>query len=373
MTPETRRRTGGFHLSTMNHTSRIPGIDLARALAVFGMVFVDFKTVMGSAQFGPGWLVSIAGFLDGRAGALFVMLAGVGVSLMTQAARDTWQSAEIDAARRRILRRALFLFVFGLLYTALWPADILHFYALYFILAAFLFMTPDRTLWLAALACLLGAALVFFRFNIEFAWAWLNPHYRPLWTVPGMLRHLLFNGFYPVLPWAGFLFLGMWLGRQNLLRRVTRRRIVRRALGVAVGIELLSMVILEFQPWFGPNTALYLFGTSPVPPLPLFFISAAASAVAMIALCVQWGLTFNGTLWMDALAATGRLSLTLYVLHVLLGMSVLAALGLLENQPIGFALGSALLFFLLMAPFAYWWLEKFNLGPLEGFMRRVAG
>ena len=35
---------------------RIVGYDLARALAIFGMVVVNFKIVMGAGQNGPAWL-----------------------------------------------------------------------------------------------------------------------------------------------------------------------------------------------------------------------------------------------------------------------------------------------------------------------------
>jgi uncharacterized membrane protein YeiB len=360
-------------LSTMNDNQRIPGIDLARALAIFGMVLVNFKTVMAADHFSPSWLVWLSGHLDGRAGALFVMLAGLGVSLQTAHARSSWHTNEIDKARRRILRRALFLFIVGLLFASLWPADILHFYALYFALAAFLFMTPNRSLWLASLAVVLIAVIQFFRFNIDLAWDWLNPHYRPLWTVMGMLRHLLFNGFYPVFPWSGFLFIGMWLGRQNLLDKAVRRSILRWSLGIAVVTELVSIIFLLFQPWLGPNSAHYIFGTQPVPPLPLFFIAAATTGVTVIVGCVYLGLVFNGAPWMEALTATGRLSLTVYIAHVMLGMGVLEILGLLEDQPFGFALGSALLFFILSVPFAYWWCNKFNRGPLESLMRAVTG
>lgn len=66
---------------------RIIGYDVARALAVFGMVIVNFKIVMGAEQNGPDWLVSLVGMFDGRAAATFVVLAGVGVSLTSRRGR----------------------------------------------------------------------------------------------------------------------------------------------------------------------------------------------------------------------------------------------------------------------------------------------
>ena len=62
---------------------RLAGLDIARALAVFGMVVVNFKIVLGAAQAGPSWLVSVTDLLDGRAAATFVLLAGVGLGSNT--------------------------------------------------------------------------------------------------------------------------------------------------------------------------------------------------------------------------------------------------------------------------------------------------
>ena len=66
---------------------RIVGYDFARALAIFGMVIVNYKIVMGAEKAGPHWLLDVFGLLDGRAAATFVVLAGAGISLMTQRAR----------------------------------------------------------------------------------------------------------------------------------------------------------------------------------------------------------------------------------------------------------------------------------------------
>ncbi|MCZ6774700.1 MAG: hypothetical protein O7G83_22320 [Proteobacteria bacterium] len=47
--------------------NRIIGDDLARSLAVSGMVVVNFKIVMSAQKNGPDWLVNLVGLLDGRA------------------------------------------------------------------------------------------------------------------------------------------------------------------------------------------------------------------------------------------------------------------------------------------------------------------
>src|SRR5256885_17210658 len=57
--------------------ARLAGLDLARYLALAGMVFGNFKPAMHSALQEPGWLLSFFHFLRGTASATFVVLAGL--------------------------------------------------------------------------------------------------------------------------------------------------------------------------------------------------------------------------------------------------------------------------------------------------------
>lgn len=62
--------------------TRIIGFDLTRSYAIFGIFIVNFNTVFGSHSNHNG----LSGFLNlfnGNSSTLFVMLAGMGVSLMT--------------------------------------------------------------------------------------------------------------------------------------------------------------------------------------------------------------------------------------------------------------------------------------------------
>ena len=85
---------------------RIIGIDVARALAVIGMIVVNFKIVIG--ENGLSWVKSFAGIFDGKAAATFVVLAGVGLALMTNSAIKNNDKSKLKIVRNRILKRALF-------------------------------------------------------------------------------------------------------------------------------------------------------------------------------------------------------------------------------------------------------------------------
>ena len=85
---------------------RIVGIDVARALAVIGMIIVNFKVVFG--QSGRHWLKTAVSIFDGKAAATFVVLAGVGLALMTNSAIKNNDLTKLKRARIRIIKRAFF-------------------------------------------------------------------------------------------------------------------------------------------------------------------------------------------------------------------------------------------------------------------------
>jgi uncharacterized membrane protein len=68
----------------------------------------------------------LASIFGGEAAATFVVLAGVGLALMTNSEIKNNDQAKIKMAQIRIIKRALFLFVVGISYIAIWPADILY-------------------------------------------------------------------------------------------------------------------------------------------------------------------------------------------------------------------------------------------------------
>ena len=67
---------------------RVVGYDLARCLAFFGMVVVNYRFVMGGFRGSPEWLLATMDVFTLRAAATFVMLAGVGMTLLWRARRD---------------------------------------------------------------------------------------------------------------------------------------------------------------------------------------------------------------------------------------------------------------------------------------------
>lgn len=354
---------------------RIVGYDLARSLAIFGMVLVNYKIAMGAQQNGPAWLVDLAGLIDGRAAALFVVLAGVGISLLSQAGRVGKDLRRVARDRRTLLRRSLFLFVVGSLYTSIYSADILHFYGLYIAVAALALTTSERRLWVSSVGLVLLFVALCFVLDYEQGWDWKTLEYQGLWTPSGAIRHLFFNGFHPVVPWLGFLFVGMVIGRQDMGDVTVRRRVLAWGVGVALIAESASRILLHAlvrdTSADEAEVMVAVFGTGPMPPLPLYMLAAGGTACAIIAASVALGQMHGSKPWLRPFVVTGQLALTLYVAHVLVGMAILEAMGRLENQALPFALLAAGVFCATSVAFASAWRGRFKRGPLEAIMRAL--
>lgn len=356
--------------------NRIIGIDFARALAVFGMVIVNFKVAMNADHGTSIWHV-FAGLFEGRASALFVILAGIGIAFMTKKSISTGLAENINKSRRSLIKRALLLVMIGLAYTPIWEADILHFYGCYFLIAASLFTLNDKTLLAMSAAFVLAFPVLWMLFDYQQGWDWATLSYIDFWTLDGMLRHIIFNGFHPIFPWCGFLIFGIWLGRQDLSNTLVKRSLFKWSLGVLVATEVCFYLLRLFA---GDGTSVgmsvdeinFLLSTSIIPPLPQYMLSAGSSAILVLLACLKLTQAYPTCRLIDWLNKTGQLSLTLYVAHVVIGMGMLEALGLLYNQNIQLSLLASFLFCVASVMLSVFWLNRFNVGPLEWLFKKLS-
>ena len=354
--------------------SRIIGIDVARALAVIGMIIVNFKVVLGDA--GDGWLKLFAGVFDGKASATFVVLAGVGIALGTNSALRHNDLSKLKAAQIKIAKRALFLFVVGLSYLSIWPADILHFYGVYMLFPLFLIRSNTRQILTWAGAGILTYPLLLYWFDYEAGWNFDTLEYLEFWEFRGFLRNLFINGFHPVLPWVSFMLVGFWYGKQDLSND--------RFLKKSIWVSTLVFVVIQFFSYFairilsnGNEEMLSdlsaIIGTDPMPPLPVYMFNGIAIAVLVISLCILLGKRYASNKVVSALNNTGQLALTFYVAHVVLGMGIIDGINHFKmgTYSIGFSVGYALLFSLICIVFANLWLKHKTHGPLEWIMKMI--
>lgn len=152
-------------------TQRITALDYARAWAIFGMIIVNYKLAMQAENDGPSWLRELAGLFEGRASSLFIILAGIGVSLMTAKARRSMDKEIIRQNRLSLYKRSGFLLGCGLLLLLIgWSADILHYYAVFMLVGAAMITVSDNKILGLFSVILLVSELSLILFDYSKGW-----------------------------------------------------------------------------------------------------------------------------------------------------------------------------------------------------------
>lgn len=356
-----RRRCARGRAGPRAHQARVDGLDVARALAIVGMFAVHVGP-LDDASVG-GRLYALA---HGRASLLFVLVAGVGISLLASRRRDRPRHARLT-----LLWRAALLLPAGL---ALQTLDhgvnvILQGYALLFLVAALVLALPDRWLLAAAgAAATLGPAV--------FLWGRLQDPVRfrreaiELGDAPlSVLDGLVLSGPYPLITWAAPLLLGMWIGRRDL--RDTRLHVALLGVGGALAIGALALAHLGEQAGraasAGSAPLQALLDAAPHSQMPLWLLGGTGSA--MLVLGASLALTPRLGRATALPVALGQLALTAYVAHLLALHVAGDALrpGALAPSVAVVVGGSTTL-----ALAAWMWHRQLGRGPLERLMRLPA-
>lgn len=356
----------------MKTNQRIAGFDFARSLAIFGMILVHFKILMSDGS--SAFMKLVGSLLEGRAAAVFVLLAGIGVSLMTAKARESKQPLALRRKQQMLLKRVVLLLILGFAFAIIWPADILHYYGVYMLAAIGFLAVKDRTLlWGAAITTLMFPILLMI-FDYEQGWHWETLEYSGFWTLSGQLRNLFFNGFHPFFPWFSFILIGLYLGRLNWRQTENRKKLaVVSALLIMLG-ELPGMILRGFlvQPAANADDLLYLFGSQPIPPMPFYILSASGVAILVILFSIWICERFSDTRIIKMISVNGQMALTVYVGHVVVGMGLLELSGNLHQQSTIFILAYTFAFYALTVVFSWWWMKRYSRGPLEWLFRRLS-
>jgi uncharacterized membrane protein YeiB len=213
--------------SPTSSTGRLIGLDLARGLAVFGMY---------AAHIGPdpsvggplGWAMEVA---RGRSSALFALLAGFTLVLLTGRPQPRTGRAGRQAMGRVLIRSAL-LVALGYALTSLDTSVdvILAAYGMVFFLSLPLYRLRADTLAViaAATALVMPQILYPLRAAVEGgSWADAVIAHDPLARITDSdgIIELFITGAYPVLTWLPFVIAGMALGRLDLARPGIRAKV----------------------------------------------------------------------------------------------------------------------------------------------------
>jgi uncharacterized membrane protein len=334
--------------------SRLAGIDAARGLAFLGMLAVhvgpeDVPTLAGR----------IYGLAHGRASILFVLIAGIGIALLSR------REGSEGEARLRLATSALVLLPLGLALQIIGSpiAVILHHYAAFYLLGVLVLRLPQRALLVSAIAVTLIGPLIYFAIDA---------------TVPDLLGKpvsflnnpvqvvsaLLLTGPYPLIVWAAPVLWGVWLGRQDLRERRTQLMLLIGGAIVAVAASGLSAGLGAVVGVAENESDLrMLLSDTPHCEMPLWLLSALGSAACLLGFTILAADRFPRLF--APLAALGRIALTMYVAHILVFAGWQGVMHYDAIRPAIFAVIGFGAFGML---FASLWLARFTRGPIEHLM-----
>lgn len=356
---------------------RVIDLDVTRAVALIGVAVMNYHGYLilrggqvgssGINRFFDPWM----GPLSTRFAATFVMIAGMGITLMTNRGRvgdDRYRRA-LD--RWTLIRRGFLLYCFGFFFEWLWNGTILFFYGAFFVVGALIFTL--RTRWLIAiggLAAIAAAGLQWWAFETDHSTRWLfggwyssGPYRSP--------RRLVFdtfvNGTHPLLPWLAFLCAGMVIGRYLPLGSAWRR-----VLGAA-GVLLVAGTYLAKHVFADTPLRSLLFATDPFSRSLNYTLCALGSSITAFCLIGWVAQATRASVVTRAFAAAGRTTLTLYILHALVFNALVTNWHLIRPTGLDVALVFASSFWAVAIIAAALWQRRVGIGPAEWFYRKFGG
>jgi uncharacterized membrane protein YeiB len=353
----------------MDLSSRRPGPDVVRGLAMAGVVVMNYHgyLILGGGQRDGNAAYDLldpwSGPLATRFAATFVLTAGVGVTLMTRSSISDPDAT--TAMRWRFVRRGLLLYGIGVVFDMIWPGTILTYYGAMFVLAALLFTLRIRWLLVVGLvAVAAGWAIRWWRFEREIdghSTRWLT---HPDGNSPrNLVVDVFVNGTHPLLPWLAFFCVGIALGR---LLRVGWWR--PATMGVGFGLYAVATMI---DASVSGERALTLFNDGPFDRSGVYVASALGTALIGFGAISWLADRFETTPLVDWLRRAGQLSLTIYLAHALVFNLLVDWLDIIEPAGLGTALAFATVFWLVATAAAVAYQRRFGRGPAETIYRKL--
>lgn len=359
----------------------MPGPDVVRAVALIGVVVMNYHgylIIRGGSRRTDGWsgvFDPFAGPLSTRFAAAFVLVAGVGVTLLTRravverAAGATGGRDAVGEMRWRLVRRGLVLYVLGQFLDVIWNGTIILYYGAMFVVAAILFTLATRwVVTVGVVAALAGWAINTWATQRRFDGHSVDWLLRPR---PDGVRHLVFelavNGTHPLLPWLAFFCAGIVLGRylgSPRLRTVC-------ALG---GLAAFVLALLVGRTASTPLETVVV-STDPSDRGLVYVTSALGTALAAFAL-ISWltdGSSAGRGWFVDPLRRAGQMTLTIYIAHILVFNLIVDWLGWIEPAGLATALTFAFGFWAVAIAGAAAWHRRWGRGPAERVYRHLGG
>lgn len=327
---------------------RLVGVDAARGIALIGMIAIHVLSVYDEQTDTVSWLAAV---FSGRASALFAVMAGVGLALVS-GGQHRHTGSKASAGRRGIAARAAVIAVVGLTLGLFWVdvAIILVCYSLLFVLALpFLTMGIRQLAVFTAAWTLLSPAIAYLVRPVLYEAPFMavidtDPNWTNLADPVALLSSLFFTGPYPVFQWLSYLLLGLLLGRLALDSVRVQLWLAAGGAAVLIAAQLTSAFLLnalgggsallatgEIDSWYladwdnrlllevsevdQTTSPWWLAVDTPHSGTTLDLLNTMGSAAMALGLCLLLARVAGRA--MLALAGPGGMTLTLYSVHVL--------------------------------------------------------
>ena len=317
----------------------------------------------------------LTGPLTTRFAATFVLVAGIGVSLFTQRARESNNRADIQHARVVLLRRGALLYFVGYFVQWVWPGTILFYYGAYFIIAAAVFAwSSKRLIALGGVSIIIAAGLSWWRASQLLDGnntRWLSPS-------PNSPRNLLIRTFvdytHPVFPWIAFFISGIVLGRHIHHLSKIRLRLMFFAILVVLATHVANFLFAPASQIADRDFVVArLLSTQPLDRGMLFSLGTLATAIVALCLVSLVVDRLPRLTLTQIIARAGRMTLSMYLLHVIFFNLVVHRLHWVGATGLDTALVLSLSFYVVALFLANGWNKRFGLGPAERAYRAFGG
>jgi uncharacterized membrane protein YeiB len=346
-------RGGPARVSAAAATGRILGLDLARGLAILGMLAAH--TVPGDSE----------AVYDGRSSVLFAVLAGVSLGLMTGGASP---HAHPDRPRDRasVLIRGLFLLGLGLL---LWQLEtpiaiILDSYGLLFIAAIPVLFAPRRVLVLLALFfAFAGPVIVRLMTDAAAGLETASASAPGLTAIAAPLEW--FTAYYAAPVWIAYVLAGLALARSGVTR--LRTQLVTLGGGIVSAIAGYGIAAALGTPVTAHDDSSFeVFGAGGV-------AFAAIGALVWLTNGAPAALRRAAAVALRPLWSAGSMPLSLYTAQIL---TIAITLDVLDVDGHDFGAWQSVRYFVCVAAAslvaATLWRIRFVQGPLEWLLARLS-
>ncbi|GGN94950.1 DUF418 domain-containing protein [Saccharibacillus kuerlensis] len=376
-------------MQPMSLRERIHFLDIVRGFAMLGIIIVNYFLMVDSAkgfEMGSNDVIRnlVSQFAEGKFVTLFSFLFGVGFMIFMNRAL-----MRVKNPNKLFARRLTVLLGFGLLHiTLVWVGDILAFYALTgFLLLAFYKCKPKTVLhWIIALIAIqfLFPVISFLFQSISaqpsemsnFADFVLSSHNSSLTYLSSIgarwldMKAMSLSSFSTVYSMLLMYLLGVYFVKMEFFKAMFTKRQLWMQIWI---ISTIAFVVTESSSLFtvhlsSDNYIAMEFSSVLMQNGGLTGSMFYMSTLAMMLLYVP---RLQGVLMI--FTKVGRMSLTCYLLHSIIGTILLLGYGFgLANriQPIG-TLTIALAVYLALTLFSTFWLKRFKYGPMEFVWRKL--